>query len=81
MRSSSSASTCWSTCSIRCSIPGCAMTEALAMPPRSPWRDALVRLLRNHAAIGAALVLALIAAACCLVPSFACWPLDEVDWS
>ena len=57
------------------------MTDALAAVPRSPWRDARVRLLRNRAAIVAIFVLGAIAAACILVPSFAQWPLDEVDWS
>jgi oligopeptide transport system permease protein len=57
------------------------MIEALAAPPRSPWRDAGVRLLRNRAAIVSCVVLAMIAAACALVPSFAQWPLDAVDWS
>ena len=57
------------------------MTEAMLAPPRSPWRDAGVRLLRNRAAVVSIMVLAVIAAACILVPSFSQWPLDEVDWS
>ena len=57
------------------------MTEAVALPPRSPWRDALVRLLRNHAAIWSGFILLAIAAACLIVPSLSHWPLDEVDWS
>ena len=32
-------------------------------------------------AVVAIVVLGAIAAACILVPSFAQWPLDEVDWS
>ncbi len=57
------------------------MTEALAPTPRSPMRDAGVRLLRNRAAVVSGFVLAVIAAACVLVPWFAPWPLDAVDWS
>jgi oligopeptide transport system permease protein len=57
------------------------MTDLAAHAARSPWRDALVRLLRNNAAIAAAVVLALIALACLIVPSFAGWQLDEIDWS
>ena len=57
------------------------MTEAPSVHPRSPWRDAGVRLARNRAAIVAAMLLSAIAAACALVPSLAPWPHDAVDWS
>lgn len=57
------------------------MIEAASTSPRSPWRDAGVRLARNRAAVVAAVVLAAIAAACTLVPAFAPWPHDAVDWS
>jgi len=49
-------------------------------PPRSPWRDALTRLARNHASVGSCIVLTLIALACALGPSFSGYEIDAIDW-
>ncbi len=56
------------------------MTEMALPPIRSPWRDAGVRLLRNHAAVAAAVVLAAIATACVVAPWFSPWQIDAIDW-
>jgi oligopeptide transport system permease protein len=51
-----------------------------AVRGRSLWGDAWRRLLRNRAAVGAAIVLALVAAACVAGPWFLPFEIDEIFW-
>ena len=44
---------------------------AIAPAGRSPWRDARLRFLRNRAAVGSVVVLALITLACAIRPDAA----------
>ena len=47
---------------------------------RGLWRDALRRLLRNRAAVGGAIVLAIIAGLSLLAPLISPHPFDAIDW-
>ena len=62
------------------------MSAALTSNPeapagRSPWRDARQRFLRNRAAVGSVVVLALIALACVFGPMLLPNAFDSVDWN
>ena len=60
-----------------------AATTTLDAAPagRSPWRDARQRFLRNRAAVGSVVVLALITLACVFGPMLLPNAFDSVDWN
>ena len=53
----------------------------IAPAGRSPWRDARQRFLRNRAAVGSVVVLALITLACVFGPMLLPNAFDSVDWN
>ncbi|MEM8731812.1 MAG: ABC transporter permease subunit [Pseudomonadota bacterium] len=57
------------------------VTDHTAIQGRSLWRDARERFLRNRAAMGSVVILAMIVLFVVIGPFFAQWSNEEIDWS
>ncbi|MGI9133786.1 MAG: ABC transporter permease [Rhodoferax sp.] len=61
-------------------VPADRMAVVLAPGRRSPWTDARIRFMRNRAAVGSLLLLALIALACVVGPMLLPHSYEDTDW-